>query len=483
MGETWTYSAVLIIYLILLVVIGWASSKRLKKVEDFYLGGRNIGPWVTALSFIAAYFSSVLIVGGGGFGYMFGMSTIWIGAINVLLGCTLCWIVLGRRLREFTTRLGTMTIPGFVAERYKAKEARIFSAAVIFLFMIIYNVSILKGMGHILEVLMNIPYLWGVLLSGLIIIFYVAVGGYLAVVWTGFFQAWIMMFGLLLLTFASLSAIGGFTAAHLKLSAIDTGLCSTPGVWGWAGLVSYSLIVSFGVWGMPQLVVRFYSIKSTDLLRIGTVVASIGGCVAILPYFNGAIARILYPGLKNADLAIPTLTKGVLSPLGAAIFLAAVIAAGMSTFSSVLIITSSSLVRDIYQKGFKKNLPEKTILKYSRISSAAVGLVSLLIALRPPALVLVLCAFAWAVIASTTLWPLFFGIYWKRATKWGCNASMIGGFVVALGWMIAGKPFGIHGFIPGIGVSVVLLLLVSLFTKRLPEKHIQRVWGEKTTYC
>ncbi|MGQ9602378.1 MAG: sodium/proline symporter [Candidatus Bipolaricaulia bacterium] len=479
MSERLIYSLVLALYLGLLLAIGLFTSRRLHNVADFYIGGRRVGPWVTALSYVAAYFSSVVIIGGGGFGYKYGLATLWIGAINVLLGCTLAWILLGRRVREFTTRLGTMTIPGFLAERFRAKEARIFLAAIITIFLIVYNVSILKGMGHTFAVLMGIPYIWGVLLSGAIIVLYVSWGGYLAVVWTGFFQAWVMGAGLILLTVGALKAVGGLGMANLKLMAIDPGLVETPGTWGWAGLVSYCLIVSFGVWGMPQMVIRFYSIRDVNVLRIGAVVASIGGSMALLPYLCGAITRVLQPGLASPDLAIPTLTRAVLSPWGRAVFFAGVLAAGMSTFSSVLIITSSATVRDFYQRGLNKNLSEKQAVRFGRISSLIVGLISLLIALRPPALVLVLTAFAWAVIASTTLWPLLLGIYWKGATRWGAFASMVGGCITALIWMALGSPFGLHGFIPGIAVGLILLILVSRFTPRLPAEHLERVWGEK----
>jgi SSS family solute:Na+ symporter len=478
MSESLVYAVIIIAYLALLILIGLIMGRRTKNVEDFYIGGRQIGPWVTALSFVAAYFSSVVIVGGGGFGYMFGMSTLWIGAINVLLGCTICWIVLGPRVRRFTQRLNTMTIPHFFGERYQSSFAVVFPALIIIVFMILYNVSILKGMGHIFEVLMNIPYAYAILIAGIIILFYVTIGGYLAVVWTSFVQAWVMGIGLILLTIFSIKAIGGIPQANQALQAIDPGLIYTPGVWGWPGLLSFALIVSFGVWGMPQLVVRFYSIKNLKVLRIGTVIATVGTCMALLPYFNGAIARALYPGLENPDLAIPTLAKNVLSPLGSAIVLAAVVAAGMSTFASVLIILSSSMIHDTLIKGFKLNISTKQSLTYSKLSSLAIGLISLIIAFRPPALVLTLTAFAWAVIASTTLWPLLFGLYWKRATKAGCIASMTGGCVTALGWMAIGKPFGIHGFIPGIIMSAVLMIAFSLFTTRMPDAHIKKIWGK-----
>ncbi len=479
MNETGIYILVLALYMLLLVGIGMIASRRMRNSEDFYLGGRNVGPWVTSLSFVAAYFSSVVIIGGGGFGYQFGMSTLWIAASNVLIGIALVWMILGRRIRLFTARLGTLTVPGFLAERFKAKEARVFAALVITLFLIIYNVSILKGMGHAFEGLMGIPYMVGVLLSGAIIILYVSLGGYLAVVWTGFFQAWIMGLGLILLTIAALKAVGGLTAANVALQGMSPGLVNTPGEWGWAGLISYGMIVSFGVWGMPQLMVRFYSIKSVSVLRVGTVVATIGGSMAVLPFLNGAIARVLHPDLANADLAIPTLTKAVLSPWGGAIFLAGVIAAGMSTFASVLIITSGAVVRDVVQKGLGRELDERRVVRYSRLVSALVGVISLAIALRPPALVLVLMAFSWAAIASTCLWPMLFGLYWKRATRWGVLSSMGCGLASALIWIGIGSPYGLHGFIPGILVSLVAMVIVSLITERLPDDHLERVWGER----
>ena len=478
MNEISIYWTVIIIYMFILIGVALIAGRRTRGISDFYLGGRNIGPFVTALSFIAAYFSSVVIIGGGGFGYKFGMSTLWVGAINVLLGCTLCWIFLGKRLRRFTQKLGTITIPGFIAERFKAPEARIFLAVVIFIFMIIYNVSVLKGMGHIFEVLMKIPYIYGILISGIIIILYVAIGGYLAVVWTSFVQALIMIVGLLLLTSRALFAVGGLAAANERLAAIDPGLLGTPGIWGYAGLISFCLIVSFGVWGMPQLVIRFYSIKNTATLRIGTVVVTVGGCLALLPYLNGAISRILFPSLKHADLAIPTLTKAVLSPFGAAIFLAAVVAAGMSTFSAVLIIVSSAIVRDFWQKGLKKKTGERRLLNAGRIVSIVAGIISLLIAIKPPGMILVLTAFAWAIIASATLWPILFGIYWRRTTRWGVTFSMVTGSFVALVWMVMGKPFGIHGFIPGLTVGLFLIIIVSLLTKRPPEEHIRKIWKD-----
>jgi SSS family solute:Na+ symporter len=489
------YATVMAAYLVMLVLMGLWMGRRTRSAEDFYIGGRQVGPWVTAFSFVAAYFSSVVIVGGGAFGYRFGMSTLWIAATNVLVGCTLVWIVLGRRLWQFTKRLDAMTIPGFIGRRYGAREAEVFSAIVIFIFMIVYNVSVLVGMGRIMEGLMGIPYGTAVLIAGLIILMYVSIGGYLAVVWTSFVQAWIMIFGLLLLTFATLSKVGGLTLAGIELAKLDRGFVETPGVWGWGGLVSYALIVSLGVWGMPQLLVRFYSMKSTRVLKLGTILATLGGAMAVLPYMTGAMSRLLLPGLEGAevDLAIPKLTQLVLSPWGGAIFLAGVMAAGMSTFASVLIIVSGAIVEDL-RRGSKVGTrpgdagggagmgasrgPRSRDVSLGRVASLGAGLVSLVIAYRPPGLILVITAFAWAVIASACLWPVVLGVYWRRGTRAGAMSSMVAGTAVALGWMIAGRPLGVHGFIPGVLISLVVFVFVSLATKPPEPAIVERAWGD-----
>ncbi len=481
------YVLVLVVYLAVLAAVGVVLSGRSRSVGDFAIGGRQVGPWVTALSFVAAYYSSVVIIGGGAFGWRFGLATLWVGAGNVLIGTTLAWIVLGRRVRRFTGNLDAMTLPGFFGARYGSPQARIFSAAVTGLFLVIYNVSVLKGMANAFEVLMDLPYWAGVVISGTVILFYTAVGGYLAVVWTSMIQAVVMIVALALLTFMSLQKVGGMGELVSRLQAVDPGLVSTPGVWGWAGLVSFTLIVSLGTWGMPQLLVRFYSIRDDKMLRIGTVIVTVGASIALLPYLNGAVARVLVPQLDSADLAIPALTQLVLNDWGGALFLAGVVAAGMSTFAGVLIIIASSMVRDVWIEGLGRALAPAAELRANRFTSLAVGVVSLLIALRPPALVLVLTAFSWAVIASTNLWPLLFGVYWRRTSPAATLASMIAGVTAALVWQawprVSWLPAlpaglaGVHGFVVGTGVALVVIVVGTLAGRPAAAACVERAWG------
>lgn len=482
MGQVWVYAVVLAVYLGLQFVIGVLAGRRIRgSSEGFHLGGRSVGPWVTALSFVAAYFSSVVIVGGGGFGYRYGMGTVWIGTTNVVVGTLLAWIVLGQRTREMTYRLGCVTLPEFLGKRYGISAARWFSAAVIGLFLILYGVSVLQGMGQAFAVLMGLPYVAGLLLSSLVILVYVAVGGYLAVVWTGFFQALVMMAALVLLTVCAIGRAGGLAQVASRLAELEQGrYLQTPGAWTWTGLWSYALIVSFGVWGMPQLVSRFYSIRSTRVLRLGTVLATAGGAMALLPYFNGALSRIFYPSLAAADQAIPLLVKDSLRPLAAALFLAGVIAAGMSTFAAILITASGAIVRDLLREGLRVSGGEKSETLLSRQVSVIIGLVALVIAVKPPAMILVITGFSWAAIAACTLWPYVLGLYWRRGTAAGAMAAMVGGVVTALAWMALKNPFKVHGFVPGMVVNLLLLVLVSHFSRPPQPELVAAAFGDRT---
>lgn len=466
-------------YLLLLFILGWLARSRARSAEGFYLGSRSVGPWVTAFSFVAAYYSSVVIIGGGGFGYKFGMATLWIGATNVLVGTLLAWIVLGARTRTMTGRLNTITMPDFFARRFDAPAARLIPAIIVTVFLVVYSVSVIQGMGHAFEVLVGVPYVYGVLVSALVIIVYVTIGGYMAVVWTGFVQGIIMVVGLALLAVLAVAKVGGLAEGFRQLGAIEAGkYVETPGIWGWPGIVSYAMIVSFGVWGMPQLVTRFYSIKNARVLRLGTVVATLGGTVALLPYFSGALARVLFPDLESPDKAIPMLVKAAMPNWASALFLAGVIAAGMSTFAAVLIVSVSSLVKDLVRDSFRARLAPKSEVVLSRVCSAAIGLAAVLVALKPPAMILVITGFAWAVIASTTLWPYLFGLYWRRASRAGVLAAMVGGCATALVWLALGNPYRLHGFIPGILVSLVLLVVVSLVTPRPRLETLSIAFGD-----
>ncbi|MBN2135723.1 MAG: sodium/proline symporter [Acidobacteria bacterium] len=465
-----TLGAIVIgVYLAILIGIGIWTKSKVKGTADFNIGGRQVGLWVTALSFVAAYFSSVLIVGGGAYGYKFGLGTIWIAAANVLFGTALCWIVLGKRIRTETEKHGAETLSEFFTKRYSSPESGIYSAIIISFFLIIYNVAVLKGLGNLFEGIMDMPYAWGVLISGAVILIYVSIGGYLAVVWTSFVQACVMITALIIFAFFTITQVGGLTTLVDKLAAlpskIPNGFVETPGEWGWAGLISFALITSFGVWAMPQLTIRFYSIKNEKLLRVGAVVATIATVTAVIPYLCGAASRIILGEIESPDLAIPLLSKAVLPEWGVALFAAGVFAAGMSTFAGILIVISSAIVRDIYKFGMKKELKQKREVALTRFFSIIVGAVSIVVALKPPALVLAIFAFASGIIACTNFWPLVFGLYSKKVKRYAAFASMVAGSTVALAWYLAKRPFGIHEYLIGTLAGLLVMIIGNILLR------------------
>ncbi|MCD4658044.1 MAG: hypothetical protein K8S87_10950, partial [Planctomycetes bacterium] len=294
------YIIIFAVYIVFMLIIGMYFKKRTQTSKDYFHGG-GIGAWVTALSFVAAYFSTVLIVGGGGWGYQQGLSTVWIGVGNVVVGCFLAWIVLGPRLRIFSHRLNTMTIPEFLEKRFDSSFVRLYSSIIIVIFLVVYNSSVAQGMGEIFSGFIGFDYWISVLICGAVIAIYVTFGGYLSVVWTAMIQAIIMIAALSIMAIYALNDAGGLGKAVDTLSKIDVGkynLVDAPGPWGWGSLIGVILTVSLGVWAMPQLLIRFYSIKSVKVLKVGTIVVTIGGAFAILAYFNGAMTRAVYPDNK-----------------------------------------------------------------------------------------------------------------------------------------------------------------------------------------
>jgi Na+/pantothenate symporter len=278
-----------------------------------------------------------------------------------------------------------------------------------------------------------------------------------------------MITALLIFAWFTITKVGGLTALTDKLAAlpskIPNGFVETPGEWGWAGLISFAFITSFGVWAMPQLTVRFYSIKNEKLLRVGAIVATIATATAVIPYLCGAAARVILGTIDSPDLAIPLLTKAVLPEWGIALFMAGVFAAGMSTFAGILIVISSAVVRDIYKFGMKKKLEEKKEVKLTRLFSIIVGLISIIFALKPPALILAIFAFASGIIACTNFWPLVFGLYSKKVKRYAAFTSMVAGSTVALIWYLAKRPFGIHEYLVGTLAGLLVMIIGNILLK------------------
>ncbi|MBP5633230.1 MAG: sodium:solute symporter, partial [Clostridia bacterium] len=275
--------ACIVVFAAVTVLIGVISSKKVKGVGDFVLGGRNVGPWFSAFAFGTSYFSAVIFVGyAGRFGWNYGVSATWIGLANALIGSCLAWIVLGRRTRVMTKHLDTSTMPEFFEKRYNSKALKLAAAIIIFVFLVPYSASIYKGLSGIFEMAFNIKFEYCIIAMAVLTAVYVILGGYVAAALNDFIQGIVMLIGITVVVVSVLSGKGGFTAALAELSQKTAE--STKGLNGAfvsffgpdpLGLLGVMILTSLGTWGLPQMVHKFYSISDEKAIRKGTIISTI----------------------------------------------------------------------------------------------------------------------------------------------------------------------------------------------------------------
>ncbi|MGC8778854.1 MAG: sodium:solute symporter family transporter, partial [Candidatus Caldatribacteriaceae bacterium] len=355
---------VLSIYILVMLLIGYFSMRRTKTVGDFFLANRSLGPWVSAFAYGTTYFSAVLFVGyAGRIGWGFGLSSLWIVIGNALVGSLLAWVVLARKTRSITEELGAITMPEFLEKRYNSHFLKIFSAFIIFIFLIPYSASVYMGLSYLFDAVVGIPYFYALLLMAALTGAYLIMGGYFAASVNGLIQGLIMFFGALLLVFFVLNRpeAGGFSQAIENLRKIDPRLVSAvgaPGFWSLFGLV---VLTSLGAWGLPQMVQKFYSIKSKKVIVAATVIVTIFAFVcAFGAYFSGALTHLFFDklpemgGKPNPELLMPQLVAQFMPTSFAIILLLLIFSASMSTLSSLVLVSSSAIAIDLLSLRSKK---------------------------------------------------------------------------------------------------------------------------------
>jgi len=439
---------IILAYLAFLAIAGWYAKKKTKTLEDFMVAGRKIGPLMLGLSFGVTYFSAVMIVGGGQFSWLWGIGVVWVASIDVLVGVFLVFILFGNRTRALGKHFESLTVPQFLAKRYQEPKIQTFTSVTILFFETIYLVSIYMGLSLLLSVVMPgnpLAYYIAVMICGIITIFYLNVGGAHGAIWTDAVESVIMLVGVLCIFIFGIMAIGGFDAFLLKLGEVEAKeaghgkLTTFPGAGGF-GVIGYILVTSFGVWGMPQMITRFYTAEKKKAIRWG-IVASVGWAfvVAIFAWFNGAIARAYFfenpnhPGVyddisaANGATAVPMLMVAVLPPILIGLFLAAITAASLTTGEKVIMIAASGFSIDVYQ--VKTGASDDRTLFITKVTTTVVVVVAVLLAFLNLGAVLAICMFAWSAMAATILIPYVFGLFWKGGTKkavlWSGAAALI----------------------------------------------------------
>ncbi|MFX0070093.1 MAG: sodium:solute symporter [Candidatus Hermodarchaeota archaeon] len=469
-AEIWFW-IVLVAYLAFLAIAGYYAKKKTKTLEDFMVAGRQISPFLVGLSFGVTYFSAVMIVGGGQFSWLWGLAVVWIASIDVLVGVFMVFVFFGERTKKLGEHFESMTVPQFLSKRYDEERIRAFTSIVILFFETIYLVSIYMGLSLLISIIMpGNPYAYpiAVVICATITIFYLNVGGAHGAIWTDAAEAMIMLVGVILIFIFGIIAVGGFDGLTGTLGQIERdegypagGLTTFLGAGG-MGLIGYILVTSFGVWGMPQMISRFYTAEKKKPLRWALVVSCVWAfVVAIFAWFNGAIARAYFYRNDRAkyneinsglpwtvgESAVPNLMVAVLPIAIAAIFLAAVTAASLTTGEKVIMMAASGFSIDVYQR--KTGCSDDRALYITKITTTAVVIIAVGLALLKIGAVLALCMFAWSAMAAVILVPYVFGLFWKKGTAKAALYCGVIALIAALAWKLCMRGYDVFYAVGG----------------------------------
>ena len=489
----------LVIFFAIMLGTGFFCRRHTTDVDGFVLGGRSVGPWLTAFAYGTSYFSAVVFVGyAGQFGWKYGVAAAWAGVGNAIIGSLMAWAILGRRTRIMTQHLNSATMPQFFESRFNSKALKLAASALIFIFLIPYTASLYNGLSRLFGMAFDIDYSVCVIAMAVLTAIYVIVGGYMATAVNDFIQGIVMLVGIVAVIAAVLKGQGGFREAMNALAQVtDPAVSDTPGMFASflgpdpAGLLGVVLLTSLGTWGLPQMVQKFYAIKSEKAITKGMIISTVfalivaGGC-----YFLGGFGRLFADRFDLAtegyDAIIPAMLRD-LSPVLIAVVVVLVLSASMSTLSSLVLTSSSTLTLDFITGTMVKEMKPKKQLLCIRILIAVFIAISVAIAIvqykSNVTFIAQLMGISWGALAGAFLAPFLLGLYWKRITAAGVWASFIFSAVVMVLNMTAKQIFpailqssinaGVFCMIAGF----IIVPVVSLLTKAPEKTYIDRVFS------
>ncbi|MBO5206062.1 MAG: sodium:solute symporter [Clostridia bacterium] len=487
----------------LMVGVGFLCRKRASDVDGFVLGGRSVGPWLTAFAFGTSYFSAVIFVGyAGQFGYNFGLASTWIGLGNAFIGSLLAWNVLGRRTRLMTQHIDSRTMPDFFEKRYGSRALKIAASVIVFIFLIPYTASLYNGLSSLFAVSFNIPYWICIVVMAALTCVYVIFGGYMATAVNDFIQGIIMLVGIVAVIAGALSVNGGFMGSVEALATSPVGGWEYTALFGPdpISLLMVVMLTSLGTWGLPQMVGKFYSIKNESMIKTGTLISTVfaiivaGGC-----YFLGGFGRLFVTPESVADAGfdsiIPTMISG-LSPIIVSVVIVLVLSASMSTLSSLVLTSSSTLTLDIVMP-LTKNPSEKKKLLVLRLFILFFIVLSAVIAILKDTVwsdvvfIAQMMGVSWGALAGAFLAPFLYGLYWKGASRpavWASFGFGVGIMLIQL--LLSLKLFTVPGAVLGFvfknslhsGVfamlgGLVIVPIVSLFTRSHRPEDTDKIFS------
>jgi SSS family solute:Na+ symporter len=429
----------LLVFCVVTVIVGFYFRKRASNVNDFVLGGREVGPWLTAFAYGTSYFSAVIFVGyAGQFGWRFGTSATWVGLGNAFIGSLLPWFILGRRTRIMTHHLKSATMPEFFGSRYSSNALKIGASIIAFIFLIPYTASLYNGLSRLFEMAFHVDFIYCIIGMAVLTAVYVVVGGYFATAANDFIQGIIMLCGIVAVIAAVLGSNGGFINALAKMAAVEAKNVNgdvVPGILSSffgpdpLSLLGVIILTSLGTWGLPQMVSKFYAIKSEKMISKGAIVSTFfglvvaGGC-----YFLGSFGRLYSNSEKIAvgpnGIVFDSIVPAMLSNFGdvlIGVVIVLVFAASISTLSSLVMASSSTLTLDFLKGNIIKKMSEKKQLVIIRALIVVFIIISSCIAIVQYkggiSFIAQLMGISWGALAGSFLAPFLYGLYWKRVTR------------------------------------------------------------------
>ena len=482
----------IVAYLAIVVAIGVIFSRKNKNVDDFYLGGRKLGPFVTAMSAEASDMSGWLLMGLPGLVYLCGIAEASWTAIGLALGTYVNWLILAKRLRNYSSRIDAITVPDFFKKRFRDNtNVLIIAAAVlIIIFFIPYTASGFSTCGKLFGSLFGIDYHLAMVISAIVIVAYTSLGGFLAASTTDFIQSIIMTIALIVVLVFGINVAGGWSAVAENAQSIPNYLSLTSTTDGNGGIVSFggmsivsTLAWGLGYFGMPHILLRFMAIEDPKKIKLSRRIASVWvfiamGVAVVIGMVGLAMSKVessmILADSETVIVAISSLLSkyGVVFALLAGVILAGILASTMSTADSQLLAAASAISQDIMVGTFKLNISTKAKMIAARVTVIAIAVLGVVFAWNPNSSVFRIVSFAWAGFGASFGPVMLFSLFWKRTNKWGAMAGMISGGITVIAWHYAqGGLFSLYELLPAFIVSCIFIVVVSLLTKA-PEKEI-----------
>ncbi len=499
----------LCIYAIAMALIGCISYGKSKTLDGFLIGGRNIGAWATAFAYGTTYFSAVVFIGyAGQHGWNIGIGSVWIGIGNAVLGCLLSWLLFANRTRKMTKKLNARTMPDYFEKRYASKGMKILAAVIIFIFLVPYSAAVYKGLGSLFGAVFPgvETWVWMLIIACLTAIYLVA-GGYIATAYTDLIQGIIMIVGVVCLVCTVLGhdAVGGISGLIENLRNFQslpgdpnptTGfqLTNLFGGSSFKFLCFNIMLTSFGTWGLPQMIGKFYAIKDTAAIKRGTIISTIFciviGCGA---YLIGSTSRLILGGVLpegGIDSVIPAvlmevLGSGTLGIILLAIIMILLLSASMSTLEAVVLTSASAVAVDLIPAVKKKETKPETQMLVTRLLCLVFVACSFIFATQNIPIIVNLMSFSWGIVSGCFIGPYIWGLFSKKITKIGAYSGIISGLlVVGISTLVISLNSGFSAAaakspemgVAAMAVSLIIVPLVSALTKNKNTERVDEIF-------